>query len=365
MLETIEKFIDDYYPWTDIGIALIILLLFLWFRKIFATYILKFVLRIVQKSPSELLQQFFYAFERPLRWLFVVIGVYVAVGFFPYISQSNELFVQFIRISQIVLIAWGFNNLAANSKQLFEHLSEKTKFKIDDILIPFISRGVQVVVFAISVIIIVEEFGYNISGFIAGLGLGGLAFALAAQDALKNLFGGVVIITEKPFDLGDWIATPSVEGTVEDISFRSTKVRTFAHALVVVPNSTLADQPITNWSEMGKRRINFNLGVEYDTPREKLQRVVDRIKHLLLNHEDIHQETIFVTFDEYGENSLDIMLYFFTKTTVWGEYLDVKQEMNFRIMQILEEEGVKVALPTRTVQIDEKTLTVTNKEEKE
>ncbi|MGM8215401.1 mechanosensitive ion channel family protein [Bacillaceae bacterium W0354] len=363
MIDEIKQFIEDYQPWSNLGLSILIFLLFLWFRKIFANYIYKLVLKLVKKTPSEILQQLFVAFEQPLRWLFVILGIYVAMGPFPYFEQDNPSFIQLIRISIIILIAWGFNNLASNSAMLFKRLNENTRITIDDILIPFISRAVQFIVLAISFIIVIEELGYNISGFIAGLGLGGLAFALAAQDALKNLFGGVVIITEKPFGLGDWIKTPSVEGTVEDISFRSTKVRTFAQALVIVPNSTLSNEAIMNWSEMGKRRINFNLGVEYKTPRYKLQRVVERIEEMLRNHEEVHPETIFVTFDEYSHNSLDIFLYFFTKTTVWEKYLKAKQDINFKIMDILEEEDVSVAFPTRTVHIDSNTETITNKEE--
>src|SRR5690625_661254 len=182
-------------------------------------------------------------------------------------------------------------------------------------LIPFLSRALQVIIIAISISVILQEFNYNIGGFITGLGLGGLAFSLAAQDALKNLFGGIVIITEKPFTIDDWILTPSVEGTVEDISFRSTKIRTFAQALVTVPNATLANEPITNWSKMGKRQITFNLSLTYDTPKEKIEHVVRQVEYLLKNHPEIHPETIFVNFDHYKENGIDIFLYFFTKTT--------------------------------------------------
>src|SRR5699024_2676243 len=171
-----------------------------------------------------------------------------------------------------------------------------------------------------SLSIIAQVFGYPVNGFVAGLGLGGLAFSLAAQDALANLFGGFVIITERPFTIDDWILTPSVEGTVEDITFRSTKVRTFAQALVTVPNSTLANEPITNWSKMGKRQIAFDLRVTYDSPVVKIKEVVKKIETLLKTHDGIHQETIFVKLNEFKENGADIMLYFFTKTTAWDEY---------------------------------------------
>src|SRR5690625_1589064 len=219
--------------------------------------------------------------------------------------------------------------------------------QVDQILIPFISRGIRVVIVAIGISIIAEIFNYNISGFVAGLGLGGLAVALAAQEVLANLFGGFVIITEKPFTIGDWILTPSVEGTVEDISFRSTKVRTFAQALVTVPNATLANEAITNWSEMGKRQITFNLHLTYDTPKESIERVVQSIRDLLKNHPEIHQETIFVSVDEYQEDGLAILLYFFTTTTDWGKYLEIREEINLAMLEIIEQEGAQIAIPSR------------------
>ncbi len=133
-------------------------------------------------------------------------------------------------------------------------------------------------------------------------------------------FGGVVIITDKPFSIGDWIESSSVEGVVEDINFRSTKVRTFAQALVTVPNSVLANEAITNWTKMGRRQISFKLGVTYSTPKEKLDKCITEIREMLKNHSDIHPQTIFVNFDGFNDSSLDIFLYFFTKSTDWGEF---------------------------------------------
>ena len=186
--------------------------------------------------------------------------------------------------------------------------------------------------------------GVSVQGLVAGLGLGGLAVSLAAKDLLANLFGGLAIVTEKHFTIGDWIETPTVEGTVEGITFRSTLVRTFDQALVTVPNSILANEAIKNWSKMGKRRITYHLGISPFTPREKIQRAVQRIREMLQNHPDIHPQTIFVYFERFGESSLDLFLYFFTKTTVWGEYLQV-EDCNLKILQILEEEGIELAFP--------------------
>jgi MscS family membrane protein len=336
----------------DIGISIGIFLLFLIFRKLFAKYVFSLLLKISKKAPSSLLSNIFLAFEKPIRWLFVIIGIYVAVDYFPFLSQKNPLFLNIIRSSIIFIISWGLYNLASSSSLLFARINSRYNIEIDDILIPFLSKAIRIIIVAISFSIIAQEFDYDVNGFVAGLGLGGLAFALAAKDAIGNLFGGIVIITEKPFTIGDWVKTPTVEGTVEDITFRSTKVRTFAQALVTVPNATLANEAIMNWSQMGKRQITFNLRISHDTPREKLENVVGQIDSLLKNHSEIHQETIFVTFDKYQENGYDIFLYFFTKTTNWGEFLKIKEEINFTIMEILETEGVNIALPVRRLYTD-------------
>jgi len=182
--------------------------------------------------------------------------------------------------------------------------------------------------------------------------LGGLAFALAAQDTAANVFGGIMIILDKPFSVGDWIYTPSVEGTVEEISFRSTKVRTFAHALVTVPNSVIANEALTNWSRMGKRRVTFKLDVKFTTPVESLQQALAKIRTMLQTHPEIHQDVIFVHFDQFTESGLGLFLYFFTRTTKWGEFLQVKEDVNFKILEILREEGVEIALPGRSIYVE-------------
>ncbi len=343
---TWETFLSNEHL-IKLGIAIGIFLLFLVFRKLFAKYIYSFLLRISKKAPNDFLLIYLKPLKKPLQWLFIIIGLYVAIRYYPYLNHKNETFSQLISASIIVLITWGFFNLTSNSSLLFRKINEKTSIQIDEILIPLLSRALQFIVLAISASVILQEFGYKIDGFVAGLGLGGLAFSLAAKDALANLFGGIVIITEKPFTINDWIMTPSVEGTVEDISFRSTKIRTFAQAVVTVPNATLANEAITNWSKMGKRQITFTIRVTYDNPITNIEKVVQRIEDLLKSHPEIHPETIFVSVDEYKENGIDIFLYFFTKTTDWGEYLRIREEINLRILQILDEEEIEIAIPSR------------------
>ncbi|MCF6094770.1 mechanosensitive ion channel family protein [Microaerobacter geothermalis] len=342
-----------FVTWQFFIIAIGIFLFFLLLRKIFVKYIFHLILRLTKKTKTELDTYILLAFEKPLRVLFIIIGLYLSLNYLTdYLSLKpiyQVILLKIFRSSIIILLAWGTFNLTSSSSLLIEKLRERYNFQIDKLLIPFVAKVLRFVVVALAISIVAQEWEYDVNGLVAGLGLGGLAFALAAKDTVGNIFGGIVIITEKPFSLGDWIQTPSVEGTVEDITFRSTRIRTFAQALVTIPNSTLANEPVTNWSRMGKRRITFNLGISYTTPREKIDKVVKEIRYMLENHPEIHKDTIFVRFDKFNESSLDIFLYFFTNTTNWGEWLRVKEDCNLKILEILENEGVSIAFPSRSI----------------
>ncbi|CAM3963071.1 mechanosensitive ion channel family protein [Alkalicoccus chagannorensis] len=354
MIEEVPDIIDDIQEtvtWADIGIGIGIFLVFLVFRKLFTNYVFKFILALSRKAPVDTLTNVLLAFERPLRSFFVFLGLFIAFVYFPMDGLYQETATRIFRTLVIFHAAWGLFNLSAATSAVFTQLGRKFSIEFDDILLPFVSKLVRFAIVVMALSIIASEWDYNVSGFVAGLGLGGLAFALAAQESLSNFFGGVVIITEKPFTLGDWIQTPSVEGFVEDISFRSTKVRTFADSVVIVPNSTLANEPIENWTKMEKRQISFNLALEYGTPRQKLQRCVEQLNAELTSDDRIDQDLIIVRFSEFNSSSLDIFLYFFTIPTGWVEYMKIKEEFNFRVLEILEEEGVNMAFPTQTIHL--------------
>ncbi len=337
--------------WQNGLIALGILAVSILAGKWAAGYLFRLLVRLAKRAGTGMFSDFAEAFEKPARMLVVVLGVYFALKAIHYDPAQYAWLLSVFRTVYVLLVTWGLIRLTDVSSQWMDRLGRLFRVEIDRILLPLLSKTIRVVVVCLGITVIVQEWGYEVSGFIAGLGLGGLAFALAAKDALSNIFGGVVIITEKPFSLDDWIQTPSVEGTVENITFRSTRIRTFAQALVTVPNSTLANEPITNWSRMGKRRVTFHLSVSYATGREQLQRCVDQIRSMLMSHPEIHPETIFVHLDKFGPSSLDIFLYFFTKTTVWGEFLRVKEECMMNILEILEREGVSIGFPITDVYV--------------
>ncbi|MFD0712063.1 mechanosensitive ion channel family protein [Paenibacillus sp. GCM10027626] len=341
----------EWLRWVQLLISIGILLLFLLFRKLFTNYLIAIIKRVFKQSEGIL--KWVEAFEKPLRAFFILIGVYLAIRCYvpeAYMATEGMRVVNGIcRSIGVALVGWGIYNVSASSSALLEGLSKRFGLDETSMLIPFLSKVLRFVVIVLTVTIIGSEWGFSVNGLVAGMGLGSLAVALAAKDTLSNILGGVVIILEKPFSKGDWIMTPSVEGIVEDITFRSSKIRTFAHAVVTVPNATLASDPITNWSRMGKRRITFTLNVALNSDRERMERAIERMDQLLRNNEHIDPAMIMVRFSEFKESSLGIFFYFFTKTIVWTEYLTVKQDINLEIMRILEEEGVRLAYPAQRI----------------
>ncbi|QAT48715.1 mechanosensitive ion channel family protein [Caproiciproducens sp. NJN-50] len=295
------------------------------------------------------------SFQKPLRALIGLLGLYGALWISPAVPHSGavwEIVVKCFRSLLILLLAWGFGRLCSSRELAGGLLLKKLDVNTDGVLFPFLSKILRFLIFCLALLIVAQEWNYSISGLLAGLGLGGLAFALAAQDMLSNLFGGLVIFLDRPFAIGDWIQAGDVEGTVESINFRSVKVRTFSQAVVTVPNSKMVDRPVANYSRMGKRKVSFTVGLRFGTTEGQIRSCVDRIRAMLLANEEIDPETVIVTFSEIGKGSLDLMLYFFTKTTDWQKHLKVREDIHYGILRILEEEKTEIALPASTVRLE-------------
>ena len=322
-----------------------VFLLFWLLGMIFYRNILKWLLHICNKTRSKWDETILIALGKPMKTFIILIGLYLSLDIILNTPFQEQLLLKFFRSSLVAVLGWALYRLSDNTSALSQEVREK--WNVDSILVTFLSKFLHFLIIALVIIIIAGEWGFDVNGFIAGLGLGGLALALAAKDMLANFFGGIVIILEKPFSIGDWISIPGTEGTIENISFRSTGIRTFDQSLVTVPNSILATQAITNYSRRGKRRISFSLGISYQTSKAQIESVVKHIKHLLIGHPAVHQETIMVNFESFGESNLNIFLYFFTTTTIWSEHLLIKEELNLRIKDILEEESVEIAYPSR------------------
>ncbi|MBD3347037.1 MAG: mechanosensitive ion channel [Chitinivibrionales bacterium] len=231
------------------------------------------------------------------------------------------------------------------------HRIVKTSSRLDDQLVPIFQKTIKVFLFILGMVYIIQALGYSVSGIIAGLGIGGLAVAMAAKDTLANFFGSMMILADRPFKKGDWIKIQDNEGVVEEIGFRSTRIRTFPKTLISIPNSVLANESIDNYTRMPKRRVKMTVGVTYETTAEQMENAVKGIEKLLTTHEDVSQEFMMVKFTDFGASSLDILVYYFTNTTDWSEHLAVRQEINLAIMRLIENMGLSIAFPTRTLHV--------------
>jgi MscS family membrane protein len=319
-------------PLYKIILALGIFFIFLFFRKIFTLYILKFFRRLTRKTKTQLDDKFLKSFKEPLKFLFIICGIF---GFFYFLGIKGEALDHLIRSLLIFDIFWALYNIVCEFEENVYHILGKYR-KASRELASFLIKLTKAFVIIIGIIAILQELGINVTGFIASLGLGGLAFALAAKDTAANLFGGVAILTDNIFKVGEWIKVGSAEGIVEDIGMRTTKIRAFDKRLIIVPNSIIANSNVENFSRRDRRRIMMRLGITYSTSIENLNSLLNEIRMYLKNHPKIYEDPILIYFDEYQDSSLGIFCYYFTKTADWEEYLKIREETNMEIKKIVE-----------------------------
>ena len=293
------------------------------------------------------------AFYKPLKEFYVVLGIYIALIFVRQPLNTSEWLNgwvdQIFKIAVIILSANGIANSLTTNNRLVTKLKDRMNPEVEDSMLKFILKAIRGLIYVIAGFIIITDLGFNLNGLVAGLGIGSVVITLAAQDTAKNLFGGLVIFLDKPFVVGDWIEVEEYEGTVEDITFRSTRVRTFENSVVNIPNAVIANDSIINWSRMEKRRNKVNLCLDLATPLEKVQIVQKRIKELLVQHDDVIDDTIIVRFDNITDNGINLMICSYTNSIDYASFLEEKEKINFKIMQILREENVELAYDTKTV----------------
>jgi MscS family membrane protein len=220
----------------------------------------------------------------------------------------------------------------------------------------FFLKVAKFVVVCLGIASVFQEWGFNVAAVLGSLGLVGMAVALGAQDFIKNMFAGLTIFLDRVFEKGNWIKTPDVEGTVEEIGFRATKVRQFDKALVTIPNSKLANEALINYSRMTNRRIHWMIGVEYRSTKDQVRNIIQAISdyiHACGDYEtDPALTKTFIFLDSFGSSSIDIKLYCFTKTTVWGEWLEVKERLAYKIKEIVEGQQASFAFPSTSLYVE-------------
>jgi MscS family membrane protein len=355
ILSYFQQLIDQ----TVLGISLIrlvsafVALFFtLLLKRIIAHLFTKSIFKAVQKTSNQMDDLLLKHLNKPAEFLIILGGLYFGVKILQLPSEPtdlNQLAHNLLRIMLTFNLAWFCFNIVSLLEHWLNFWVGKTESSLDDQLVPFVRKTLRIFIVFLAILMLIQSLGFSISGLLASLGIGGLAVALAAKDSISNIFGSLMILLDRPFSTGDWIKAGDMEGVVEEVGFRSTRIRTFAKTLITVPNNILMNMSIDNFSQMPKRRIKLIVGVTYDTTPSQMRQAVAAIKQLLREHPAIHQEFFLVNFTNFGASSLDIMVYCFTTSTVWGEYLDTREDVCLKIMETLEDLGLEIAFPSQTL----------------
>ncbi|MGF1685195.1 mechanosensitive ion channel family protein [Photobacterium japonica] len=331
---------------TNIGVLLLFSAV-LWAAWLLLT---RHLLQVTQKTRLIWDDAFVQAVRRPISWLIWLWPAAFSLGVvIENTSTHSAAFLAVLRHLFLVwTVIWILLRLISNAE---EAISRTAK---DVTTITAISKVLRLTVFVIGGLAAMQNLGLSLSGVLTFGGVGGLIVGMAAKDLLANFFGAVMIYFDRPFQLGDWIRSPdrNIEGTVEQIGFRVTMIRTFDKRPLYVPNSVFSSIVVENASRMTNRRIKQTVSLRYQDA-DKIAGVVKDIKAMLTLHDEIDTlQTLIVSFDNYGPSSLDILVYTFTKTIGWVEYKDVQQDVMLKIVEIVKEHGADFAFPTTTLQFD-------------
>ena len=292
-----------------------------------------------------------YAIFPPIQWvMWVVLGL-LSLSLFPALDGIREALLRLSDTALLLLFGWLAHRLSGGIEEelLGEHRGALASS--DRATISAVARLSRIVLWAIAGIMILQSLGVSVSGLLAFGGVGGIAVGFAARDLLANFLGGLSIFLDRPFAVGDWIRSPDreIEGTVEDVGWRVTRIRTFDQRPLYVPNSVFSTVALENPSRMLNRRIYETIGIRYDDAGA-MEQIVAEVKEMLVAHDDIDKgKTLMVNFVAFGASSLDFFIYCFTRTTDWATYHGVKQDVLVKILKIIEGQGAEVAFPTRTV----------------
>lgn len=335
-----------------IGIAILILVAFILF-KIAKFLILKIaVLLLHQKENKDLLTGYIGEVAHPLSLAFLVIGLRVLTRTLQLPLEYSYYVQGFFDIAQIVFltyVSYLFINVVGFYMDI---LAQKSGSSLNPQLNALLRKAMRIVVVVIGFWFFSESVGWNVTSIIAGLSLGGLAVALAAQDTLKNVFGSLMILVDKPFKIGDWILTEGIEGTVENIGFRSTRIRTFYNSLITVSNAKIADMNIDNMGIRQMIRYRTKISITYDTPPALIETYVSGIRQMIDKHPHTHKENSFVFLHDFTTSALDILLVVHFITSSALEEFKWRQEFLFEVIHLAEHLGVRFAFPTSTVHIE-------------
>lgn len=330
----------------DMWVAVAIVIIF----KIISSWIAYFLIKIfnMKKKKQQIKKNSFY---NPLKWFVFILGIYCALYILQLPISIIKIVTKVFKLITIMLVANGFANALTPQSTFFRKLQETEKYNGNDAYISFICKAIKIVVYIIAGFLIITELGYNIGSLVTALGIGSVMIGFAVQDVAKSVIAGMSILFDKPFVVGDFVKVATFTGTVEDISFRSTKIRTEDNTVLSIPNNIIVEKEIINYAKMEKRRYKFDLIVTYDTNLEKVVDTIDKIKNMLRSNPNVIKDSEQVHLEKIADDGIGITVFFYTDIVTYVDYLDFKEQINLAVLDILEKEKVELAYNTTTVHI--------------
>ena len=330
------------------GISILIILGAIIIVKLLSLLGKKVIKPFVTGTDNHLDDVIFYSLEAPVKFAIILLGIWIAIHRLVYPDSFVKVVDNAYSILIVLDITWFFGRLFSSLLQVY--WGKQSNGQANKMM-PIIKRTILVIVWLIGIVMALSNVGVNISALLGTLGIGGIAFALAAQDTVKNVFGAFTILTDKPFSIGDTIRVDSYEGTVVDVGVRSTKIMNYDKRIITFPNYKITDTSIVNISSEPMRRVVLNLGLTYDTTSEKMKEALELLKSIPKRVENVssNPSDIVAVFTEYSDSALVIMYIYFIEKQ--GDILGVTSNMNMEILAAFNKAGLNLAFPTRTVYI--------------
>ena len=333
-----------------IGIG--IFLLFLIFRGLISKLVIKKLEIISKRTTNKLDDTFVQSLVGPARFLPIVLGFFIASYYMTFSLEGREVVDTINRTLITILIFWVIHQIIEPISYILSGLEKLLTRE----LIGWIIKSLKILIFILGLAAVLELWGIKIGPIIAGLGLFGVAVALGAQDLFKNLISGILVLVEKRFKIGDWIAVEGIiEGVVEKIGFRSTTIRKFDKSLAIIPNFQFAENAVVNVSETSNWLISWIITLQYDTTVDQLKKIRDEIESHINSSEDYNTSIgVAVRVDKFSDSSIDMYVRCFTKTGSWNNWLDVKERLAIAIKEIVEKNGAAFAFPSQSIYVEKK-----------
>lgn len=346
-INSLSTFVNDTDKIVDLVLGVAVFLILFVFKNKISNALINVFGRVFFRNNKEKVTLLVNSLQKPLSYLIGTIGLYIAFA----INYNKPGVTKVFKILIILIICWGIINYLSDNLFLSLRFGENADDTMNTTALKFLANILKIVVIAFGVVMVISELGYNVNGLLTGLGVGGLAVSLAAQDAVGNLISGFIIIFDKPFKVGDLIESATVKGFVEEVTMRSTKIRTLDDSVITVPNSTLTKEAVTNISMMDKRRIKMTFGLVYSTTNETIEKVRNEIQKYIVDNKDILPEPCRIHFREFGDSALNFEVVCYTETSDMDEYLKIENELNLAIKKIVENNDTDFAFPTQTVYV--------------